>query len=89
MSWISDGHAEWHAVNGKYATCPLDCGANEPFASQCSVCGEFTYEFPSDPGNPAIGCSNPAACNAAKPALEPVTVPANPDNNQLSDDFPF
>ena len=30
MSYLSDAHAEWHAVNGAYATCPLDCGAISP-----------------------------------------------------------
>lgn len=30
MSWISDAHAQWHAVHGAYETCPLDCGAMSP-----------------------------------------------------------
>jgi hypothetical protein len=29
MSWLSEAHEEWHLVNGKYACCPLDCGASE------------------------------------------------------------
>ena len=29
MSWLSDAHQEWHHVNGRYAVCPLDCGAGE------------------------------------------------------------
>lgn len=29
MSWISEAHAHWHVVHGKYAVCPLDCGAAE------------------------------------------------------------
>lgn len=26
---LSDQHNEWHLVNGRYSTCPLDCGAGE------------------------------------------------------------
>jgi hypothetical protein len=29
MAWIQDAHYEWHAVHGRYAVCPLDCGAAE------------------------------------------------------------
>lgn len=25
VSWISEAHNEWHAVNGRDAICPLDC----------------------------------------------------------------
>ena len=32
MSHISDAHSEWHLVHGKYAVCPLDCGAQSPEA---------------------------------------------------------
>ena len=32
MAWLSDAHNEWHTVNGKYASCPLDCGINEGVA---------------------------------------------------------
>lgn len=31
MSYLSDAHRDWHAVNGAYNTeCPLDCGAISP-----------------------------------------------------------
>ena len=29
MSYLSDAHAQWHQIYGKYATCDLDCGAGE------------------------------------------------------------
>lgn len=29
MSYLAEAHFEWHAVNGAYAVCPLDCGAGE------------------------------------------------------------
>lgn len=29
MSYLAEAHSEWHAVHGKYAICPLDCGAAE------------------------------------------------------------
>lgn len=28
MSWISEAHNQWHAINGPYG-CPLDCGIGE------------------------------------------------------------
>jgi hypothetical protein len=34
MSWLSEAHEEWHLVNGKYACCPLDCGASEALYDQ-------------------------------------------------------
>ena len=27
MAWIADAHADWHAVHGWNAGCPLDCAA--------------------------------------------------------------
>ena len=80
MTYLSDAHTEWHRANGKYATCPV-CEANEPFVSECSVCGELSFEWPMDPGNPDVGCWEPATCAAAKTAVEPVTVPVTPTNN--------
>lgn len=29
MSFLAEAHADWHAVNGKYSVCDLDCGAGE------------------------------------------------------------
>ena len=29
ITTLADAHAEWHAVNGALAICPLDCGVNE------------------------------------------------------------
>lgn len=29
MSYLSEAHAQWHQIYGKYATCELDCGAGE------------------------------------------------------------
>ena len=29
VATIADAHAHWHATNGAYAVCPLDCGASE------------------------------------------------------------
>lgn len=31
MSYLSEAHAEWHAVNGHDAVCPLDCGVGEVY----------------------------------------------------------
>lgn len=31
MSWLSEAHSEWHAVNGHDAICPLDCGVGEAY----------------------------------------------------------
>lgn len=28
MTWLSDAHSEWHAVNGRWG-CPLDCAASD------------------------------------------------------------
>ncbi len=33
MSYLSDAHAEWHAVNGRDQVCPLDCGVGEDAAA--------------------------------------------------------
>lgn len=30
MSWISESHSQWHALNGLYEPCPLDCGIVPP-----------------------------------------------------------
>lgn len=64
MSWLSEGHAEWHTVHGQYATCPLDCGANEPWVDECPGCGGLIVTYPSDPGHPTRDCPDPAACDA-------------------------
>ena len=45
MSYLSEAHAEWHAVNGRYAACPLDCGAGEPIVDYCPVEGCEGYEI--------------------------------------------
>lgn len=29
MSFLSEAHDQWHAMNGRYAVCDLDCGASE------------------------------------------------------------
>lgn len=29
MSYLAEAHADWHAVNGRDAVCPLDCGIGE------------------------------------------------------------
>lgn len=29
MSYLAEAHADWHAVHGKFAVCPLDCGIGE------------------------------------------------------------
>jgi len=29
MSWLSEAHNDWHTINGRNVTCPLDCGAGE------------------------------------------------------------
>lgn len=34
MSYLSEAHNEWHAVNGHDAICPLDCGNLEYLADQ-------------------------------------------------------
>jgi hypothetical protein len=68
MSYLSEAHTDWHTANGKFATCPLDCGANEPIQSECS-CGEMVYIFPSDPNDPSRGCVDPAACDVVNAAL--------------------
>jgi hypothetical protein len=28
-SWLAASHEEWHRIHGRYAVCPLDCGASE------------------------------------------------------------
>lgn len=50
---LSEAHAQWHSVHGKYATCDLDCGASEaldremyepqPKAIRCGHCREVHY----------------------------------------------
>lgn len=66
MSWLSDGHAEWHYVNGKYATCPLDCGASEVHEQEfeCAICGAFGVEFSNDTPD-YRECTDVAACDKA------------------------
>lgn len=68
MSYLSEAHNDWHTANGRFATCPLDCGANEPVISECPACGELAYNFPSSPTTDR-DCTDPAACDAIVAAL--------------------
>ena len=45
MSYLTEAHADWHAVHGQYAACPLDCGAGEPIVNECGVPGCDGYEI--------------------------------------------
>lgn len=63
MSYLSEAHSEWHSINGKYAVCPLDCGANEPDEWGCPACDALCYAYPSDEGVSYRGCADPAACD--------------------------
>lgn len=38
---LSDAHSQWHAVHGRYAVCPMDCGVGEQFEHDgpIVVCG--------------------------------------------------
>lgn len=62
MSFLSEGHTEWHYANGKYATCPLDCGASEVNVFDCVVCGASCAEY-RDGASAGRDCADPAACD--------------------------
>lgn len=63
MSYIAEAHAEWHFVHGKFASCPLDCGVNEPYVWACEGCGGEMVEYPSDPGKVYRACTDEATCD--------------------------
>lgn len=56
MSWISEAHADWHAVNGAYnSNCPLDCGAMSPEAREAEdIINALGYE--DETGTASIRC---------------------------------
>ena len=62
MSQISQDHAQWHQMYGAFATCNLDCGADEPWVNECQACGQLFVEYPSEPGKVYGDCVDPAAC---------------------------
>lgn len=33
MTYLADAHRDWHTVHGRYAVCPLDCGAIDPIVA--------------------------------------------------------
>ena len=48
MSYLSDGHKEWHAVNGAdNPNCPLDCGAGYDYEDE-------EYEYYEKLGNEEV-----------------------------------
>lgn len=72
MSQISEDHQQWHQIYGAFATCNLDCGANEPYVNECEACGEIAYAYPSDPGAVYGGCVDVAACEVITEAQNAV-----------------
>jgi hypothetical protein len=67
MSWMSEAHDQWHHIHGKFASCPLDCGINEPDVHTCPGCGGDIIIYPSDPV--AIrDCTDIPACDAVMAA---------------------
>lgn len=63
MSYLSEAHAEWHAVHGKYACCPLDCGAGEPIVDYCGVegCEGVTIQYPGQEAHTEPCTASPEA----------------------------
>lgn len=48
MTYLQDAHRDWHTVNGKYAVCPLDCGASEYLPPEADDDEYGTYELQDD-----------------------------------------
>ena len=72
MSQISEDHAQWHQMYGAFATCNLDCGADEPWVNECRACGQLFEEYPSEPGKVYGDCVDPAACEVIIEAQDAV-----------------
>lgn len=53
MSWTSEAHTQWHSIHGRYAVCPLDCGAGEWLSEL------WDEEFRAiDEGEPTFKCGH-------------------------------
>lgn len=61
MSFTADAHREWHTVHGAFASCPLDCGINEPDVWTCTACGGDCVKYPSSEVYRA--CTYVASCD--------------------------
>lgn len=57
MSYLADAHRDWHTVNGKYAVCPLDCGASEIVGNYFEADAEALLEVQAAGGR-GIKCGN-------------------------------
>jgi hypothetical protein len=54
---LSDAHADWHAVNGRYALCPLDCGAMSPADRESDALIE-AISYYDETGTASIRCGS-------------------------------
>jgi len=57
---------------GAFATCNLDCGADEPWEWECRACGKVCVEYPSEPGKVYGDCVDAAACKVIIEAQDAV-----------------
>ena len=78
MSWLSDAHDEWHAVNGAYNTnCPLDCGRISPEQAAAEDLMNFIAYEDEEAGNALpIRCAH---CKARHASIDVVRACAELD----------
>jgi hypothetical protein len=68
MSYLADAHAEWHAVNGAYANCPLDCGAMSPAEAEAEAAYN-TIAYEDEFGTASIRCAHCPATHRSVTAV--------------------
>jgi hypothetical protein len=58
MTYLADAHRDWHAVNGAYAICPLDCGAMAPGQAEAEELSNWIAYTDSEADERRVRCAH-------------------------------